>query len=162
MWHLDLIQAFKGLPESPPPRPPEWFLASPVQAQAESCLPPTATTLNVLERHTRVPCSPLSSLPELVLRLVAWLSSNYGCIETRGDSCQEGQQQIPPVHSLILMVMKHLLKLQIRKSGCQGPGEGLSHRAATNEQHHCPWQATARAGVTTTDPVQKRWGPCMV
>lgn len=124
--------AFKGLPESPPPHPPEWFLTSPIQAQAESCLPPIATTLNVLERHTRVPCSPLSSLPELVLRLLAWLSSNYGCIETRGDSCQEGRQQMPPVHSLILVVMEHLFKFQIKKSGCQGPGEGLSHGAATS------------------------------
>lgn len=44
----------QGFPETPriaPPRPPEWFLTSPVQTQAESCLPPTATTLNVLEPH---------------------------------------------------------------------------------------------------------------
>lgn len=129
VWHLNLTQAFQGLPElSRPAPPPEWFLTSPVQAHAESCLPPTATTLNVLEPR-QGPCSPLSFLPELVLRLLAWLYSNYGCIETGGDSCQEGQQQIPCAltdsrgHG-------HLFKLQIKTSGCQGPGEGLSHRPA--------------------------------
>lgn len=97
---------FPGTPRIVPPRhapPPEWFLTSPVQAHAESCLPPTATTLNVLEPR-QGPCSPLSFLPELVLRLLAWLYSNYGCIETGGDSCQEGQQQIP-VRSLTLVAM---------------------------------------------------------
>lgn len=91
----------------------------------------------------KVPCSPLSFLPELVLRLLAWLSSNYGCIETRGDSCQEGQQQIPCAltdsrgHG-------HL----VDASGLPGATPMLS-------------ASDSQSRVTTTDPVQKRWRPCM-
>lgn len=39
------------------------------------------------------------------------------------------EAEASPAHPLILVTIKHLFKLQIQKSGCQGPDAGLSHRA---------------------------------
>lgn len=41
--HLDLIQAFKGLVQSPQPHPPA-PCTCPIRGRAKSCLPPTAAT----------------------------------------------------------------------------------------------------------------------
>lgn len=60
---------------------------APIQAHAESCLLPRPPALNT--QHQGL-VQPAVSPPEPTLRWVAWLSSDYGCREASGGSCQEG------------------------------------------------------------------------
>lgn len=96
LWHSDLIPALKGIPDSQP-CPPDCsrFLASLMY------LLPSRLTLRAASHRSRQHSTlyrrlhrglvqPAVSPPEPTLRWVAWLSSDYGCGEASGGSCQEG------------------------------------------------------------------------